>query len=197
MKLVVVSVALAALTLSGCSSGNEAAGPSSSPATTTPSATPTPPSAAEVAKAQALAMLPAYYKTLDRMYDDPTLPLNEIYKVAVQPNALEEIKAVGTNRARGNRSSGFAKLVRATVTGVNLYADPKAKPTPLFPSVNVASCIDVSGVTGTDDKGRSLVPKDRPPYLVEQLTIVNLGYPHKAFWRVRMRRNKEAAACAI
>lgn len=194
MKLVVGSVVLAALTLSGCSSGGGQAGPSSSPVITTPTATP--PTPIDLAKAQALAMLPAYYKTLDRMYDDPTLPLNEIYKVAVQPNALEEIKAIGTNRARGNRSSGSAKLVRATVTGVDLYADPKAKPTPVFPSVNVVSCLDVSGVSGTDARGRSLVPIDRPPYLVEQLTIVNLGYPHKALWLVRMRRNKEATACA-
>jgi PBP1b-binding outer membrane lipoprotein LpoB len=126
MKLVVVSVALAALTLSGCSSGGRQAGPTSSPATTTPSATP--PSPTDLAKVQALAMVPVYLKTIDELYNDSRIPLNNLYDVSAQPDALVELKAIGLSRSNGNRQSGTVTLVRATVNGVDLNNRPKAKP---------------------------------------------------------------------
>lgn len=193
MKLVVTSVALAMLTLSGCSSGNAAAGPSSSPVTATPSATP--PTPTDLAKVQALAIVPVYLETIDELYNDPKVPLNNLYNVSAQPDALVELKAIGLSRSYGNRQSGRVKLVRARVTGVNLTNMPKAKPHPVFPTVSVVACIDVSGVRGVGPTGRSLVPANRPRYQIEQLTVLNLSYPRAAGWRVSNSPNKQANSC--
>ncbi len=193
MKLVVVSVALAMLTLSGCSSGSGQAGPTSSPVTATPSATP--PSPTDLAKVQALAMVPVYLKTIDELYNDPKVPLNNLYKVSAQPDALVELKAIGVDRAHGYRQSGTVKLVRATVTGVDLTNMPKAKPHPIFPTVKITACIDVSGVGDTDVAGKSRVPANRPRYQIEQLTVLNLSYPRATGWRVSNSPNKQANSC--
>lgn len=193
MKRATISVLLAAVALSGCSSGGGQAGPSSSPATATPSATP--PSPTDLAKAQALAMLPSYYRTLDKLYTDPTLPLNGIYTVSVQPDALTELKAVGIDRSHGYRQSGTAKVVRATVASVDLTSDTKAKPHPIFPTVKITACLDVSGVGDTDAAGKSRVPASRPRYQIEELTLLNLSYPQAAGWRVSDRRNRQATSC--
>ena len=193
MKLVVGSVVLAMLTLSGCSSGSAQAGPSSSPVTATPTATP--PTLIDLAKAEALAMVPVYLKTIDELYNDPKVPLNNLYTVSAQPDVLVELKAIGLSRSYGNRQSGTVKLVRATVTGVDLTNMPKATPNPTFPTVRVLACIDVSGVRGTGPTGKSLVPANRPRYQIEQLTVINLSYPRATGWRVNNSPNKQANAC--
>ena len=140
-------------------------------------------------------MLPTYYRTLDKMYTDPNLQLNTIYTVSVQPDALVELKAVGMDRSHGYRQSGTAKVVRSTVASVDLNSDTKAKPHPIFPTVRIVACIDVSGVGDTDAAGKSRVPANRPRYQIEQLTVLNLSYPRAAGWRVSDRRNRQANSC--
>ena len=166
---------------------------STSPDPTSPSPTSTSPT--DEASARAIALVPNYLKTIDDLYSDQTLPLNRLYDVAVTPEVTREASAIGRFRARGYRLTGRSKLVKTTVRTVSLTDHPSASPSPRVPIVSVTACVDVSGVQAFDKTGKSVVPKNRPKYLIERLTITNREYPDQTGWRVSHAPNKQAASC--
>lgn len=188
----------AVLTVSGCSSsgdGSSAAqtsttsGPSSSaaPSTTDPSSD---------AEAQAVAFVPTYLGTIDDLYLDPSRPLDDLYEVAVAPEATAQATAIGTFRSQGFRQIGRSQLVTATADSVDLTTDPAASPSSsTLPTVVVTACVDVSQVQATDASGTSVIPADRPTYLVARLTVVNPNYPDASSWRVSEAPNRQAQSC--
>lgn len=193
------AAAIGILTVAGCASSS---GPSS---TGTPNATTLTPSArtsvpqssnpSQEAQARVLAFVPTYLRTVDDLYLDQSRPLDDIYQVAVAPDASTEATAIGKFRAQGYRQMGRTRLVSASAQSVDLTSDPSASPSPSPPHFVVTACVDVGQVTAVDASGRSLVPPGRPRYLIERLTVVNASYPDPASWRVSEAPNTQAQTC--
>lgn len=188
---------LVVLALSGCApSEPSSSGPPADAKSTTPAAGRTPTSSpAQSAQAQAIAFLPTYLRMLDDLYLDPSRPLNDIYQVAVTPDATTEATAIGKFRAQGYRQTGRSQLVTASAKNVDLATDSATSPSPTPPSVVVKACVDVSQVDALDPSGTSVVPPTRPKYLIEQWTVVNPHYPAAAGWRVSDAANSQAQTC--
>ena len=194
-----VAAVVLGLTASGCSSSSDP-GPSSSPTSTTStsqtsSAPRTSPSPTQDAQAQAVAFVPTYLQKIDDLYLDRSLPLDEIYQVAVAPDAVTEATAIGKFRAEGYRQTGRVQLVTASADIVDLTNSPAASPSPVLPTVVVTACVDVSQVSAVDATGQSIVPAGRPRYLIEELSVVNPHYPDPSSWRVSEASNRQAQSC--
>ncbi|WP_233517709.1 hypothetical protein [Geodermatophilus marinus] len=190
---------LLALTTLGCSSssdpGSSSASTSGTSSSQTSSPSPTTSSPAEEAQAAAVELVPEYLRTIDDLYLDPSLPLDGIYQVAVAPEATAQATAIGKFRSQGYRQTGRSQLVTASAASVDLSNTPAASPSPVFPTIVVTACVDVSQVDAVDATGQSIVPPDRPRYLVQQLTVVNPDYPDTSSWRVSEAPNRQAESC--
>jgi hypothetical protein len=149
----------------------------------------------EEARSQAVALIPSYLRTIDDLYLDSARPLDDIYDVAVAPEATAEASAIGAFRSQGYRQIGRSELVTASASSVDLAGDPAASPAPEFPSVLVTACVDVSQVQAIDQGGTSVVAPDRPRYLIQRLTVVNANYPDASSWRVSAAPNTQAQSC--
>ncbi len=178
----------AALTLSGCSSSDDGSqtAPTSTTSASSSSAAPSTTDPSDDAEAQAIAFVATYVRTVDDLYLDPSRPLDDLYQVAVTPEATTQATAIGTFRSQGLEQVGRSQLVTATAESVDLTADPAASPSPTLPTVVVTACIDVSQVQATDD---------RPRYLIARLTVVNPQYPDGSSWRVSEAPNRQAQKC--
>lgn len=191
------AVVAAVLTVSGCSSSGD--GSSAAPASTTSgpssSAAPSTTDPSSDAEAQAVAFVPTYLGEIDDLYLDPSRPLDDLYEVAVAPEATAQATAIGTFRSQGFRQIGRSQLVTATADSVDLTTDPAASPSSTLPTVVVTACVDVSQVQATDASGTSVIPADRPRYLVARLTVVNPNYPDASSWRVSEAPNRQAQSC--
>src|SRR5258708_1188566 len=102
----------------GCASSGGGKPPSGAPISrsssiTSPSQPPSDPNTTAID--EAVAIIPSYLAALDKLYNDPTSQLNEIYKVAIQPESTVEAVAIGKFRAAGYRGSGQTKLVSTRV----------------------------------------------------------------------------------
>jgi hypothetical protein len=191
-------VASLALGVAACSASSGTSAESSTPApSSTPSSTSATRSAdpSEAAEDQAIALIPTYLQVIDDLYLDPSRSLDDVYTVAVAPEATSEAGAIATFRAQGYQQVGRSQLVTTSVSSVDLTSDPTASPSPVLPTVVVKACVDVSQVQATDATGTSVVSADRPAYLVAQLTVINIGYPDAASWRVSAAPNTQAQSC--
>ena len=189
---------LLALTASGCSSSSDpgSSSPTSETSTSeTPSPSPATSSPAEEAQTAAVELVPEYLRTIDDLYIDPSLQLDGIYQVAVAPEATAQATAIGKFRSQGYLQTGRSQLVTASAVSIDLSNSPAASPSPVFPTVVVTACVDVSQVDAVNATGQSIVPPDRPRYLVQQLTVVNPDYPDTSSWRVSEAPNRQAESC--
>ena len=164
---------------------------SSSPSTASRSANPT-----DSAADDATAFIPTYLAVLDNLYADPTASINDIYKVAVAPEATSEAVAIAQFRAASDRQAGAQKLIQVFSPSVSLTGLGGTSSTATYPTVQVTACVDVSAITATDATGKSLVPPTRPNYLLDSLTIVNTSYPSSDGWRISYATNKQASSCS-
>ena len=197
-RTAVMAAVVAVLTISGCSSSG--GGASTAPTrTTTPgpssSAAPSATDPADEAQAQAVEFVPTYVQTIDDLYLDPSRPLDDLYEVSVAPEATNQATAIGSFRSQGYRQVGRSQLVTVTADSVDLTTDPAASPSPTLPTVVVTACVDVGQVQATDASGTSVVPADRPRYLVARLTVVTPDYPDASGWRVSEAPNRQAQSC--
>ena len=185
------------LTISSCSSTGDGSStaPTSAISGTSSSAARTATDPSDDAEAQAVAFVPTYVRTIDDLHLDPSRPLDDLYEVAVTPEATVQATAIGTFRSQGFRQVGRTQLVTATADSVDLTTDPAASPSPRLPTVVVIACVDVSQVQATDASGNSVIPADRPSYLVARLTVVNPDYPDASGWRVSEAPNRQAQSC--
>jgi hypothetical protein len=185
------------LMVSGCSSSGDGSStaPTSTSSGSSSGAGPTTTDPSDDAEAQAVALVPTYVRTIDDLYLDPSRPLDDLYEVAVTPEATAQATAIGTFRSQGFRQLGRSQLVTATAESVDLTTDPAASPSPTLPTVVVSACIDVSQVQATDASGNSVIPADRPRYLIARLTVVNPHYPDPSAWRVSEAPNRQAQSC--
>lgn len=176
----------------GTSAASSTSASSSAPSSSAPESSTDP---TEEAKSQAVALIPTYLRTIDDLYLDSTRSLDDIYDVAVAPEATAEATAIGAFRSQGYRQVGRSELVTASASSVDLTNDPAASPSPVLPSVVVTACVDVSQVQATDQSGMSVVAPDRPRYLIQRLTVVNTDYPDASSWRVSAAPNTQAQSC--
>ncbi len=206
----VAIVVAVAVTIAGCSSsaGKPTKDPSSSsfagilssssvesptsPAPTTPAPSVNP---RDAATGEATAFVPTYLAMVDKLYADPTVSINDIYEVAVAPEATTEAVAIAQFRGASDRQAGAQKLIQVSGQSVSLTGLGGTSSTATYPTVQLTACVDVSAVTATDATGKSLVPPSRPSYLIDSLTIVNTKYPSSDGWRVSYATNKQASSC--
>lgn len=167
-----------------------------------PSSPPLPPTVtasvgSEVAQreGQALALVPQYYATLDKLKIDPSASPNDVYTVAIAPDAATTIKLLNEYRSAGDKQSGTTKVVTSRATGVDATYEPTANPA-VYPSVQVIACLDVTNVRVSDMAGKRVGPANRPDFYVEKLTIINPAYPSKTGWKVRNTTNAGVSSCA-
>jgi hypothetical protein len=199
--LAAAAAAIAATAISSCSSS-----PTTSPTTppNTPSATTTSPTSSSTptptpsqkALAAAKAQIRPYLAMLDRQYNNPTTPLNDLYQVTTDPEFTIDAQAIGRFRAAGYRGFGSQKLMSVTGTSVLLKGTGGSGPIAKYPTVKLTACVDVSGSSAKDATGKPIGDPHRPKYLIESLTLVNIKYPDANGWRVANAPNKEANSCA-
>jgi hypothetical protein len=196
--LTTASLAGAALMfIAGCSSSGGAK-PSDTPTTHASSSdlvsTPAPdPSKAAIV--DAVAMIPTYLATLDKLYNDASVPLNEIYNVAIQPESTVEAVAIGRFRAAGYRGVGRTKLASTYAATAYLSGLGGAGSTAKMPTVKVTACVDVSGSGARDAKGSAVGNLKKPKFLVEKLTIRKVNFSGTSGWRISDAPNTESNLC--
>jgi hypothetical protein len=148
-----------------------------------------------VARAQAVALVRKYYAVQDGILQPPHYSLNELYLVAMDQNYMILGKAYQGFLGKDYTQTGRTAIVKITPGVVSLAYQPKASPR-VLPTVHVTACVRVSDVVLRDAKGRSLVPRNRKPYLVDDLTVKNYGGTNPRDWRVSADTNREADSCA-
>jgi phosphoribosylformylglycinamidine (FGAM) synthase-like enzyme len=167
--------------------------------TATPSASTTTPSgdpAVLAAQQGAIAAVRRYYATIDTLYSNPMSAYNVIYTVSTGGQAGIDRASIGQERLEGLKQVGRQSIVTITAGAVSLTNLPKHKPNPVFPTVQVRTCNDVSKVRSVDAKGVSHVARGRKDFFLNTLTVTNIAYPAAGSWRVSAITDKEASACS-
>lgn len=191
------SLALLGLSVSACttSAGSSKAAASLTPhESLAPARTTGAPDSTQAA--QVIASVSAYVRMLDDLRTDPTRPLDDIYQVAVAPDATAEASAVGRLRSQGYRQTGRSQVVTASLVGAASTGPVSTASSPAVPSVVVNACIDAGQVDAVDNDGKSVLPPGRPRYLIEQLTLISPHYPNPTSWRVSKAANRQAGSCS-
>ena len=132
---------------------------------------------------------------LDKLAASQTLSLNMLDSVAKGDNVTQEKTTLAEYRSNGWTEKGTTILAATKVASVNLTNKPASTP-PVFPTVKVTTCIDVTDVKEVDKTGKTVTLPSRPNFFVETLTVVNVHYPSSAGWRVSAAPNKGVSSCA-
>jgi hypothetical protein len=192
---------LAVSVLAGCSDDSTVtATTSESPTATSPAPTSTtskPPTESEVAQQAATEVVHDYFATIDRLRQDPRLPLAELKKVAISGQLAAQEIFTRNQRKVGNQQTGHSKVVDMVVQSVNL--DNSAPEAGKIPTVQVDVCWDVSQVDILDRQGRSMITAERPDRGWTRYTVANYSWKatHPAIgWRVSNGRDLEKAPCS-
>src|SRR3954447_21722800 len=184
------------LTASGCSSSGDASSTALTSSTSSPSsAAPTAANPSQDAQSKAVAFVSTYLGMIDDLRLDASRPLDDIYQVAVAPEATAQASAIGELRSQDYRQTGRSRLVTAAVEGAPGNSDAAAAP-PGLPTVVVSACVDVTDVGAVDAAGESVVPPGRPGFLIAQLTMVNPRQIDASSWRVSEAVNRQAQSCS-
>src|SRR3954469_15370685 len=91
------------LTVSACSSSGDASSTAATSATSSSpswSAAPTTANPSQDAQSQAVAFVPTYLGTIDDLYLDPSRALDDIYQIAVAPDAVAGAPGMGSSALR-------------------------------------------------------------------------------------------------
>jgi hypothetical protein len=119
------------------------------------------PSTEELNLRKAERAVTRFWRVIDRLSADPDSDLTELTTVSRGSVAAQWAKNINQDRYDRVRSSGNV-----------IVHDAMAKRSKKRNMFRVTACIDVSGVSLTDEDGKSVVPRDRPPrvgynYVVE------------------------------
>lgn len=196
-RVATTTLALLGLSVSACSSSTRVseAPASTAPHESTSSAASTGADTTPSVRDSVLAFVPTYVRTLDDLRTDPTQPLDDIYQVAVAPEATAEATSIGRLRSNGYRQTGRSQLVKASIVDATATAPASSGSSASASSVVVNACLDVGQVDAVDQQGKSVLPSGRPRYLIEQLTVVNSRESDPAAWRVSQAPNSQAQSC--
>jgi hypothetical protein len=149
----VVTCLVGTTLLTGCSGGPARPETINTTIATTPSMTPTSPSAREEMRQAELAVL-NFWTELDQLALDPDRSISHLSKVASGQALARWRELTREMRAAGIHQEGTVVLLSA-------WARYDAKED-LY---RVATCIEVVGVEMTDKDGTSIIPEDREPWM--------------------------------
>lgn len=187
--VVMVVLAGTALLATGCGSDAATYIP---PATT--AATVAPPSTTAVGTPDEQAALAdaisRYWNVYSAVYNDPEQDLSIIDTVAAGEEAASLRDQAAQLVEQGIVSAGEIELVRVTVD--SLTPSPVAGG-PI--TANVTSCNDVSGNTGVDPSGASVVDPNRLPQTQATFQLQNPTPDDPAGWRVIQGRTGPTLPC--
>lgn len=189
-------VASSLLAACGGSGVHAQAGPTPSASITTPSpvATPKAPSNSTQAAAAAVGQVRKYERLLSELAIHPGTSLDRLYAVSARPDVVEEISSLNGFREARDRQIGVIQVISAKTTRVVL-APGRHSSGQKDPTVAVTACLKVSGVRGFGPNGKSIVPKNRKPYLLAHLTLTNAHYPDESKWLVSKVSDREVRSC--
>ncbi len=176
---------------------------SSDPRTSTPSSSsPSTPSSSttasqsELASQNAETVVRQYFAEIDRLRQQPQLPLRSLRRVATSGELTSQQRLIEGERRQGRKQTGDTKLAQLTVQSVNLdNSDPESGE---VPTAQVDVCWDVSAVDIVDRGGESVVAPSRPDTGWLRLTVANYQWDRDRAggWRVASSQDLEQAPCA-
>ena len=150
----------------------------------------------QLAGAEAVAQVIRYERLLDDLALDRSRSLDQLYTVGTQPDVTDEIATLLRFRSSGDRQTGSRRVTSTRIDRVSLRIDGSRRP-PLYPTVNITACVDVSAIKGVDRSGRSLVARGRTPYQLTRLTLINTSYPDQSGWKVSKVTDVEQQSCRV
>jgi hypothetical protein len=134
-------------------------------------------------EAEVISLVKEYYRIDDLVATDRSVSVNRYTKVAAGSWSKRIRAYTKAARLRGERVIGRTKVSEPKVTKLT----PEGEPTVARATV----CLDVSDVKVVNKQGKSLVPRDRPDFVVERLEVRLKG----GDWFVYDIRNKGVKKC--
>jgi hypothetical protein len=140
----------------------------------TPSSSPVPATAEDIAAEEAKARFLEYSRVEDLIgqggYDNP-----ELYDSVLIDPLNTQFKLAARRTPEGQRTTGEVKVVSLIVQVVHLPSDPLRN----YPEVRLLACLDVSGTDAVDADGNSIVPPDRLARIKSEVLLQKI--PREAF----------------
>ena len=172
--------------------------PAEAPASTfpSPSPSPSPASEADLAAANAEAVLRDFYRVTDDLSSDPSRPLTDLDAVATSIALDSWTRDFQRSRQDELRQSGATRLVEVNLVDVSLdNSDPEHGK---VPSVRFEVCWDISDVVITKHDGTPAdLPAERPKRGWERLIVSNYSWDSDPAggWRVASGETLEREPC--
>lgn len=186
---------LAVLSACGSNSADPTPLPSGS-APTAPMSSSSPTSLSASAAANVEAVVRRYYATLDRVRQNPTLPIRLLRRTENGIEFTADHRLVTSERKRHLRQVGSVHLVSVVVQSVNL--DSSNANGVKAPTAQVDVCWDVSAVDVVDKNGKSVIPSSRPDQGSTRYFVTNprwSTHPSDG-WRVSNGQDLKLASCS-
>jgi len=199
------TVAVLATSGAACTNNDPVAQPTTPPPTTSAaaseSATPIPThtptlSQRQQAKADAIAVVSAYYALWDKLAAKPPgIPdaKRQLQAVATSDGLAYVMFDVGQLHAAKKRQTGMISIINPHVEAIDLTFKPDAK-LRRVPGTKIRVCRDVSDLDLFDAADKSLANPKRQMRRISHVEVVNAAWPSRAGWRVH-DFNDEATAC--
>lgn len=183
-----VGVAVAALLLGACTSGSptapiqtSASSVSSPSVSSTPTPSLTPEDEAAVAAEEVLR---AYYRAFPVCMSDPPNSKSTCFdSVAIGTELINRRNALASAQSMQTRAAGTIALSSVGRPAVDLTSKLDETP-PTVPTVTFRVCVDVSAYNILDKDGKSIVPADRKPRSLIDVSVYNYKLPDSSQWRV-------------
>ncbi len=179
---VVVAAALTACT-------SEPQGPTSSPsppqsATQSPAPSTATVSPEDEAAAAAEEVLRAYYRSFPVCMSDPPNSKPTCFdQVAIGTELINMRNTLAAAQGMETRVAGTIAIASVERLAVDLTSKLEETP-PIVPTVTLRACADVSAYSILDKDGASIVPADRKPRSLIDVSVYNYKLPDATQWRV-------------
>ncbi len=92
------------------------------------------------------------------------------------------------------RVSGDIGLISVKQKSAALVSKVSATP-PVVPEIVFEVCTDLSGYNIVDKNGSSIVPPDRKPHVLVDVSVLNYKYPDPTQWRVGLVTPVKGGSC--
>jgi hypothetical protein len=194
-----ISATAALLLVAGAACADDGDDPpateSPTPSTSSPALTTAPPTKSEAAGTAASDVMRRYFAVVDRIGQDPGVPLQELATVATSIQLSAQRNQLKQQRRQGLTQTGNTKISELTVQSVNLdNSDPEAGK---VPTVAIDVCWDVTDVDVVDSSGETTVSPSRPDTGSTRYTVANYQYVENSDdgWRVASGQDLRRATC--
>jgi len=141
-------------------------------------------SPADAAAAAAEEILRAYYRSFPVCMSDPPNSTSTCFdKVAIGTELTNRRNTLASAQAMQTRATGSITLLSVERRAVDLKSKVNETP-PTVPTVIFRVCADVSEYNVVDKDGKSIVPADRKPHGLLDVSVYNYKLPDASQWRV-------------